>query len=219
MIIRIVQIFVFLNVFLSLCFPAAGFEVTLDQKSQVNFSKYEGAKKFLLENHRNGVITDRDALEDVLDPGPQFTINDKNILALREKHRLIIESNRRRNEQNSRFKLASFKGDRILLKQFLFEMPKGGMLHNHPGGVRNLKTVREILERVNPVINIQKDIFDRTNKEFSYLYEDEKRILQQFPPISHFSDYNDYQKNYYINNCSGCYRQQRFLWLAKVWKE
>lgn len=199
MIIRLLQIYIFLNVLFCPVFTAASSEVTFDQKLQVNFRKYEEAKQFLLENHRNGVITERDALDDVLYPGPQFTINKKDIQKLRDKHRIIIEMSRRRNDQNSKFKLDALKGDRILLKQFLFEMPKGGMLHNHPGGVRNMKTVREMLERVNPVINIQKDIFDKTNKPWSRLYENEKMILQQFPPISRYSDYNEYQKNYFIN--------------------
>ena len=67
MALRLIQIFlVFLNVLFCLILPAAGIEVTLDQKLQVNFGKYKEAKKFLLENHSRGIITKRDDLEAVL---------------------------------------------------------------------------------------------------------------------------------------------------------
>ena len=197
--VKIIGVLIALVANLALADPSTQVGISLDDKLRVNFSQYENARKLLLDNHRNAIITDRDALESALYPGARFVIQDEDELALRNNHEAIIEQNRRQNEITSKFELDALRRDRTLLRKFLFELPKGGMLHNHAGATASMKTVREILERVNPRIDIQEDILDRTNKWYSYLYTNEKNQLEQFPPVGNYSDYNDYQKNFFIN--------------------
>ncbi len=130
---------------------AAG-EPTLDAKLDNQFRLYEVAKTKMLDTAAARGTMTRSELDNVLLPPPHMRLNERNISALRDRHRAAIQAAKAKAENDSVLDLNQIRQDPAKLEQFCAQMPKGGILHIHPTGSISEKGVKEMLAKRNPMI-------------------------------------------------------------------
>lgn len=68
----------------------------------------------------------------------------------------MVQEQETKNQSESALDLKKLTSDNKK-KDFAREIPKGALLHVHPGGTRSEATIKQILEKVNPLINVQEE--------------------------------------------------------------
>jgi len=161
---------------------SASFAASLDAKLEHQFDRYDRAGEALVAHAlRSRAPLGHEAWERMLMPAPEYRLSEADLEALRARQRAEIEAARKGAAARSRFDLEPQRADARALDAFCRRIPKGGLLHVHPGGTYEKSTVERFLRTLNPTVNwlelaesIERD--DRT-----LLYPDEIAFLRSLP--------------------------------------
>ncbi|MCP4746138.1 MAG: hypothetical protein GY874_08355 [Desulfobacteraceae bacterium] len=185
LIFRIVAIIFFLS-----SANVAASEITLDEKLLHQFDLYGKAREKIIQRVAvENQWVDRNEWTSWLKPEPNYELSEKDKKELRNRHDSIVFLNKIFSDTNSIFDLDSIRNDKNKVRRFCSEFPKGGLLHIHPSGTRKSESVREMLLKVNPVVDGKKLLIKANNNISTILYENEIHFLETLE-IKKFTEYN-----------------------------
>lgn len=165
--------------------------VLIDEKLQIQFALYEEAQEKAVQRVAElGGWIERNEWESWLTPASGDALTDDELRQLTERQETTVRESRADALQAVELDLDLIRNNEEALDRYCMEFPKGGMLHIHPSGTRNRRTVREILETVNPVINGPEILLDANDGDLSILYPDEIDYLANLPVLNYL-DYGD----------------------------
>lgn len=128
----------------------------LDAKLAAQFTRYEAARKLALATvtQDSGTIS-RAEWEERLALPPNEALTAADVAALVARQDAAVAEAREKARSASKIDLERVREDGRTAS-FCAALPKGGLLHVHPWGTLDRKTVREILTKVNPTIDFAK---------------------------------------------------------------
>jgi adenosine deaminase len=159
----------------------------LDRKLALQWERYELARGFLAR----GVSDDRgrinrDQWEWLLALPGARAFTEEDLATLRDRQREAIEASRARARRESRLDLDAVRAAGEV-EAFCRDLPKGAMLHVHPGGTLDPDTVKELLDAVNPVIE-RRALLERVVDAPMDVAEEMVRFLEPYGPAVHYAD-------------------------------
>ncbi len=140
---------------------------TLTEKLNHHFLRYEDARAFLQKRVAAGTFpVERTEWEAKLKSDSAFGLNEKDIMALKERQKTDIQAARNKAVATSSIHLDDFRNQAEVVQKFCAEIPKGGLLHSHPTGGVKSELISELLTEKNPTVS---------GKPFNSLSEAEKK--------------------------------------------
>ena len=169
--------------------------ITLSEKLEAQFALYEEARVKAIESFsaRKGPRISREQWEEWLTPGAGYVLSNEDIEDLIQHQEAVIENSRQKALANTSLDLDQIRGDENQVRQYCRQLPKGALLHIHPGGTRNAQTIKEILEEVNPVIDGPDLLLSANDGVLTMLYDDEIAFLQNLP-VKAYLDFSQAEK-------------------------
>lgn len=123
-----------------------------------------------------------------LAPDAEQALSEGDLNALRQRHEEAIEDARAAAAADPIIDVDAFRHDAETAKHFCTELPKGGMLHIHPGGTRTIETVEELLATLDPLVDGVAILEEANDGELTMLYANEVVWLEALP-VARYSDY------------------------------
>ncbi len=165
--------------------------ITLDQKLDAQFDLYDLAREKMVKRvvDENGVVGRQD-WEEWLIPEDKYQMTEDDIAELTARQLDEIEASRDASKSASKISLDLIRSDADEVERYCSELPKGGMLHIHPGGTRNEQTIEEILIEVNPTVDPATILSLANDGELTMLYDEEVDFLSNLP-VQEYLDYGD----------------------------
>lgn len=169
--------------------------LTLSDKLAHQFALYDEAQEKILDRMtaRKSVKVSREEWEAWLTPEEGLALTDADMEALIQRQEAVIAQSRLEALAKTSLDLDLIRGDKDLVEQYCYQLPKGGMLHIHPGGTRNAQTIKEILEEVNPVIDGPTLLLTANDGVLTMLYDDEIAFLENLP-VKAYLDFSEAEK-------------------------
>ncbi|MDR3605794.1 MAG: hypothetical protein P4M08_00260 [Oligoflexia bacterium] len=161
----------------------AAASVSLEEKLNQQWQNYQKARALLLDRAKdpNQPIEDRlisrSNWEAVIALQGDYALTPSDIDSLLVSQRARIRSARAAALKRSPIDLNEVRA-RQEVSAFCAQIPKGGMLHIHPGGTVDRSTAEELLTSRNPVLPIQEIVQDVTTKPGMMLYPNELSWLK-----------------------------------------
>lgn len=180
--------------FATLLLSASSHALPLTEKLALQWQKYEAAQKLLLSKAAQVEVPvqdrliSRDEWENVLRLTGDDAWTPDDLQRLREDQAARISNAKKKAQNASVIDLDVVRREKQAAK-FCSEVPKGGMLHIHPGGTVDRTTATTLLQDINPSINVAtvfKDI--DTSGGNVMIYADEQAWLLQIPSPTRFLD-------------------------------
>lgn len=167
----------------------------LDKKLEKQFALYEQAQKNIIERvvEQNGVV-EREEWESWLTPAPADALDESEIAQLTQRQQQAISDSRSQAIASSKLNLDVIRHDENQLEQYCKQVPKGAMLHIHPSGTRSKQTVKELLAKVNPVINGTEIVAKANEGKNAILYPEEITFLSNLS-VKNYLDYSAEEQN------------------------
>lgn len=155
-------------------FSLSATAATLDEKLENQWRRYDKAQARLLERAAANQITSRDEWEKVIAPAGEFAFTPADMAELRERQRNKIESARKNAVARS---VIDFEGLRArggeAISAFCAAVPKGGMLHIHPGGTFSRQLVNELFQRKSRILPVAEILDGIAQNKNAWLYAPE----------------------------------------------
>ncbi len=161
---------------------------TLEDKLQGAFDRYASARERIVQRVvvEEGRV-DREEWDAWLAPEPEMELTAVDLEALAGQHDDAIEAARLAAREASVIDLDAFRHDAVEVDSFCRQVPKGAMIHIHPGGTRSRTTVQEILAELDPVVDGTAILAEANDGLFTMLYADEVAFLSSLP-VSLYSE-------------------------------
>ena len=197
--------------FLLILFVSSVQAISLQQKLQKQWQNFERAKQILLAKNRNVSLpiekrqVSRKQWEETIELKDKFSLTDENIKTLIKKQNQRISKAKKKAILSSVIDFQALKELPSIqfkkeVKNFCTQVPKGGMLHIHPFGTFNRKTVSNFLLKYDPVIPTQHFISNLKNQNgTAYLYPNEIKWLKQLPSNPNILSLSQKEQNRYIS--------------------
>ena len=163
----------------------------LNEKLEKQWQHYALARTNLLrsvETEKSGDFKalSRDDWEKSIALEGREAFNESDLKSLQLRQNLQIELAHKQNVKNSIIDFEEIRKQK-LTSQFCAKIPKGGMLHIHPSGTINAKTLRRMLRKQNPLISITKLINEITAANSgAQLSNEEITLLKKLPSEKRF---------------------------------
>ena len=164
--------------FLSSCSRLDYHKSPTPEKLDKYFNFVKKVQTKLLKHSISGKKITRTELNEMLNSSPVI-IQKKDLENLAKFHKQLEEKNKRSFEKKSVIALESIKRDSVRLNKFCREIPKGGLLHIHPGGTLSLNLIEDLLSEINPRINSAKLLKKANDGVRSKLEEDEVDFIKK----------------------------------------
>jgi len=164
--------------------PAYGAaRVTLDDKVAHAHWRYREAAKVLSVrvNNRDGVMMRREWERRLRATNPMLAMRRADLVALRVRQTVQVIAARLKARRQSRIKLDAFRRNAAKVKAFCAAMPRAAILHVHPSGTRDLSTIKEMLTKLNPLVNGSVIIEEANDGVLTTLYPSEVTALAALP--------------------------------------
>ncbi len=173
----------------------------LEHKLTAIFLQYKSAPEFISRNNqtfagRRPVM--REQLEEYLSVEGRLKLNDSEEAELVKIQDSVVAARKRTNEAASILDLWKMGESESELREFVKEIPKGALLHVHPSGTRSKKTVREILETLDPKVDVMEYVIRSRKPHQSVRREDVNNFKPPFP-IGKFTTLSKDNQNLYIS--------------------
>lgn len=147
--------------------------ITLEEKLNHQFELYERLHNetiMRLTPNIQEIPFTRPEWEVFLMPSKEMQLHLKDLNELRSFHAKIAEEAKIHYAKNSGLDLAPLRNNQRLLKEFVTELPKGGMLNMHSYGTLDRHTAKDILLRHDPLLDGQKLLNNICDDEQILLY-------------------------------------------------
>jgi adenosine deaminase CECR1 len=181
---------------------------SLETKLQKQWDHYQTAQQLILNQMQKTELpiadraVTRDVWENILNPKDDSALNAQDLTELRQSQRQRIDKARKKAIVDSLIHLDDFRKlpdseRQTRIDAFCAQIPKGGMLHIHPGGTLNRQTVQELITKNNPMMNF-KDLMTEmdTTSGNVILYENEKQWLGTFTPPTSYLGLSEADQNH-----------------------
>ncbi len=168
-------------------------KVTLTEKLERQFVLYDEAQTKILERmsaRKGSGKVSREEWDAWLSPEAEYTLTAGDIDDLILRHQTIVDASLLKAQEDTTLDLDLIRDDGALVEQYCYELPKGGLLHIHPGGTRNAQTIQEMLEEINPVIDGPAILVTANDGVMTMLYEGEVTFLENLP-VKAYLDYGE----------------------------
>jgi len=163
-----------------------GEEPTLDDRVDHALSRYHEARVLILERVvTEGGTVERAEWEGWLEPDAALALSEDDLDALRQRHADDIEVARNAAIADSVIDVDGFRSEPATVTQFCTELPKGAMLHVHPGGTRDRETVDALLAVLDPLVDGGAILVDANDGVSTMLYADEVAWLETLPVLQY----------------------------------
>ncbi len=156
----------------------AGAAVTLDDKLDAQWKRFEQARAFALDKVvvQKALVT-RAEWEALLAPAGDLALTPEDLRALEDRQQAAVDAARTKARADSRLDLDRVRSQGKV-KDFCRDLPKGGLLHVHPWGTVDRETARLILGKVDPLIDFAKlDLILSAPGVTGIIYPDEHQAL------------------------------------------
>ncbi len=166
----------------------------LERKLGVQFALFEEAEQRAIERvAREGGIVERDEWERWLTPPPGdgLTAEDHERLLAEQAH--VAAASRERSAERSVVDLDRLRGNPVQVRQYCEELPKGGMLHVHASGTRDLQTIEVLLDELDPLVDGAALEASANNGTTTMLYPVEVERLLDLPVGNYLEQSDDDQ--------------------------
>lgn len=166
--------------------------VTLDDKIAHAHERYRASGKVLADrvNKEDGVML-RDEWEKLLQAtNLTLAMTPTDLAALKARQAALVEAAKVKAERESPIKLDAIRGDLAKVKAFCARMPRASMLHVHPSGTRDLKTIQEFLDELDPLVNGSLIVEEANDGELTTLYPSEVTTLEALP-VQRYSEFDE----------------------------
>ena len=164
---------------------------SVNEKLEAQWAKYDSARAELIRRIEDSELSleqkpmNRDEWERQIALPQEFAFLPDDLTILKRAQAERIETARKLAVQNSNIDLDKVRTQNQI-SRFCAEIPKGGMLHVHPTGTLNRKSIRRLLVNQNPKIYPQHFI-EELESSGSYLTEEEKKWLHTFSENQRFN--------------------------------
>lgn len=157
--------------------------VTLDEKIAHAHWRYRDAGKVLAirVNTRDGVMMRGEWERRLAATNATLAMMPRDFAALKARQAAMVAAAKAKATRESPIKLDAIRGDPAKVKAFCAAMPRVAMLHIHPSGTRDLKTVRELLTELDPLVNGSAIIEEANDGVLTTLYPSELVALEALP--------------------------------------
>eukprot|EP00168_Porphyra_purpurea_P000314 TRINITY_DN1035_c0_g1_i6.p1 TRINITY_DN1035_c0_g1~~TRINITY_DN1035_c0_g1_i6.p1 ORF type:complete len:295 (-),score=91.88 TRINITY_DN1035_c0_g1_i6:438-1322(-) len=172
--------------------PAHGASpVTLNAKIAHAHWRYRDAGRVLSTrvNIQNGVMLRGEWERRLEATNPRLAMTRADFKALRARQAGQVRAARNKARRQSRIKLDAIRRQPAKVKAFCAAMPRAAILHVHPSGTRDLKTIREMLVELNPLVNGSAIIEEANDGVLTTLYPSEVTALAALP-LQRYSKFN-----------------------------
>lgn len=173
--------------------------VSLDEKLERQFERFEQARALVIETYRDlspplteRMIT-RERWESLLAPSAEDEFTENDLAELKRRQAREAEASRQHAIAMSAIDFSQFRAlpsaqSEQRIRDFCDAVPKGAMLHIHPWGTLDPTTVRALLERNDPIVpaaQFAHDLADPAGE--AWLYPEELDWLRSLPAASRYS--------------------------------
>lgn len=157
-------------------------KVTLDVKLEHAFDQYEAGRAAMLKRvAQENSSYKRNEWEAVLAPAsPKFALSDADLAAVKARHNVDVAQAKTKAERESVINLDAVRS-KGRVAEFCSLMPRAAILHVHPSGTRDIQTIVELLQELDPVVNGTQILEKANDGVLTKLYENEVRALQALP--------------------------------------
>jgi hypothetical protein len=170
----------------------AGEPSALDSKLEEQWRRYDEARKFGVEHCGGPTTISRSTWEALLQVQPPFSRSELRELEQRQTER--AEKAKQANEKASVLALERLRHLGIAeIRRFCEDLPKGGMLHIHPGGTVDESTLERIAQATRPVIHLKQlvGLFASPTEKSGILYSNERALLEDL--LARYGDSVSYE--------------------------
>lgn len=108
---------------------------------------------------------------------PSTKIEEKDIKNLQKFHKQLVNSFKNESLKKSLISLNKIRKKSDDIEKFCRELPKGGLLHVHPGGTLSLSVIKKLLTKINPKIESMRILKKANDGIRTMLYLDEVRFI------------------------------------------
>lgn len=157
--------------------------VTLDDKIAHAHSRYRVAAKVLARrvNVRDGVMLRAEWEKRLKATDASLAMTPRDIARLKARHSLQQARAAAKARRESPIKLDAIRKNPAKVKAFCARMPRAAILHVHPSGTRDLRTIKEMLVELNPLVDGDAIIKEANDGVLTTLYPSEVKALKALP--------------------------------------
>lgn len=172
---------------------------SLDDKLDRQFERYEAVRTLVADTYRDlsrspvELMITRDRWEKLLAPTADDAFSADDLDALKKRQASTIEASRQRAIAMSaidfgQFRALSPRQAEQRIREFCSAVPKGGMLHIHPWGTLDPDSVRDLLEKNDPIIPAAQLALELSDPQGeAWLYPPELEWLRSLPASAPYS--------------------------------
>jgi adenosine deaminase CECR1 len=150
----------------------------LDLRIDASLARYDVARAAILQRvvGDNGTM-ERAEWEALL----TSDLTESDLTTLTARHDAIVEAARLAAHDTSAIDVDAFRKDPDAVTAFCAALPKGAMLHIHPGGTRTRPTVDALLAELDPLVDGPAMLLDANDGALTMLYPAEVAWLETLP--------------------------------------
>lgn len=165
--------------------------VTLDDKIAHAHWRYRDSGKVLAirVNIRDGVMMRGEWERRLQATNATLAMTDEDFVALKARQAAVVAAAKAKATRESPIKLDAIRGDAAKVTAFCAAMPRVAILHVHPSGTRDLKTIQEFLIELDPLVNGSEIIEEANDGVLTTLYPSEVTSLAALP-VQRYSQFD-----------------------------
>lgn len=154
----------------------------LEQRLTAQFDRYEQAEQRAIQRvAREGGIVTRAEWDEWLRVSGDLALTREDVSRLVGLQDSAVAQSRAAALRESEVDLDRVRRDPTLIGRYCRELPKGGMLHIHASGTRDERTIEELLNQLDPLVDGRTILSLANNGTTTLLYPDEIAYLEKLP--------------------------------------